>query len=56
MDALLAARSQMAMSLAFHTIFAAIGVTLQLLVAALAAGALLLFPSYYYLIRVFKAE
>jgi cytochrome d ubiquinol oxidase subunit II len=30
--------------------------TLELLVAALAAGALLLFPSYYYLIRVFKAE
>lgn len=31
-------------------------ITLQLLLAALAAGALLLFPSYYYLIRVFKAE
>jgi len=30
--------------------------TLQLLLAALAAGALLLFPSYYYLIRVFKAQ
>lgn len=30
--------------------------TLELLLAALAAGALLLFPSYYYLIRVFKAE
>jgi cytochrome d ubiquinol oxidase subunit II len=31
-------------------------ITLQLLLGALAAGALLLFPSYYYLIRVFKAE
>lgn len=31
-------------------------ITLELLLAALAAGALLLFPSYYYLIRVFKAE
>ena len=35
---------------------AAPAITLQLLLAALAAGALLLFPSYYYLIRVFKAE
>lgn len=31
-------------------------ITLELLLAALAAGALLLFPSYYYLLRVFKAE
>lgn len=31
-------------------------ITLQLLLASLAAGALLLFPSYYYLFRVFKAE
>ena len=31
-------------------------ITLQLLLAALAAGALLLFPSYYYLFRVFKRE
>lgn len=31
-------------------------ITLELLLAALIAGALLLFPSYYYLIRVFKAE
>lgn len=31
-------------------------ITLELLLVALAAGALLLFPSYYYLIRVFKAE
>jgi cytochrome d ubiquinol oxidase subunit II len=31
-------------------------ITLELLLAAVAAGALLLFPSYYYLIRVFKAE
>ena len=31
-------------------------ITLELLLAALAAGAVLLFPSYYYLIRVFKAE
>jgi cytochrome d ubiquinol oxidase subunit II len=30
--------------------------TLQLLLGALAAGALLLFPSYYYLFRVFKGE
>lgn len=35
---------------------AAPAITLELLLAALAAGALLLFPSYYYLIRVFKAE
>jgi cytochrome d ubiquinol oxidase subunit II len=38
------------------TAAAAPTITLQLLLAALAAGALLLFPSYYYLIRVFKAE
>lgn len=31
-------------------------ITLELLLIAVAAGALLLFPSYYYLIRVFKAE
>jgi len=31
-------------------------ITLELLLVGLAAGALLLFPSYYYLIRVFKAE
>lgn len=30
--------------------------TLELLLAALALGALLLFPSYYYLFRVFKAD
>ena len=30
--------------------------TLQLLLGALAAGAILLFPSYYYLFRVFKGE
>ena len=30
-------------------------ITLELLLAALAAGALLLFPSYYYLFRIFKA-
>jgi cytochrome d ubiquinol oxidase subunit II len=35
---------------------AAPAITLELLLAALAAGALLLFPSYYYLLRVFKAE
>jgi cytochrome d ubiquinol oxidase subunit II len=40
------------------TIFSAAAprITLELLLAALAAGAVLLFPSYYYLIRVFKAE
>jgi cytochrome bd ubiquinol oxidase subunit II len=31
-------------------------ITLQLLLTALAAGAILLFPSYYYLFRVFKSE
>ena len=31
-------------------------VTLELLLGALAAGAILLFPSYYYLFRIFKAE
>lgn len=31
-------------------------ITLQLLLGALAAGAILLFPSYYYLFRIFKAE
>jgi cytochrome d ubiquinol oxidase subunit II len=30
-------------------------ITLQLLLGALAAGAILLFPSYYYLFRIFKA-
>lgn len=38
------------------TAAAAPPITLELLLAALIAGALLLFPSYYYLIRVFKAE
>jgi cytochrome d ubiquinol oxidase subunit II len=31
-------------------------ITLQLLLGALAVGALFLFPSYYYLFRVFKGE
>ena len=31
-------------------------ITLQLLLAALVAGAVLLFPSYYYLFRIFKRE
>jgi cytochrome d ubiquinol oxidase subunit II len=31
-------------------------VTLELLLGALAAGAILLFPSYYYLFRIFKTE
>ena len=31
-------------------------ITLELLLAALAVGAIVLFPSYYYLLRVFKAE
>lgn len=31
-------------------------ITLQLLLGALAAGAILLFPSYYYLFRIFKRE
>jgi len=31
-------------------------ITLQLLLGALAAGAILLFPSYYYLFRIFKSE
>jgi cytochrome d ubiquinol oxidase subunit II len=31
-------------------------ITLQLLLGALTAGALLLFPSYYYLFRIFKTE
>ena len=31
-------------------------ITLELLLAALIAGAVLLFPSYYYLFRIFKAE
>jgi cytochrome d ubiquinol oxidase subunit II len=31
-------------------------ITLQLLLVALAAGALLLFPSYYYLFRIFKTQ
>jgi cytochrome bd ubiquinol oxidase subunit II len=88
MDDLLAARSQMAMSLAFHrarvcaavqvtlillgwafaqfpyliepnmsiTAAAAPKITLQLLLGALVAGALLLFPSYYYLFRIFKTQ
>ena len=31
-------------------------ITLQLLLGALIAGALLLFPSYYYLFKIFKRE
>jgi len=31
-------------------------ITLQLLLGALVAGAILLFPSYYYLFRIFKRE
>jgi cytochrome bd ubiquinol oxidase subunit II len=40
------------------TIAAAVAprITLQLLLGALAVGAILLFPSYYYLFRVFKRE
>ena len=40
------------------TIFSAAAprITLQLLLAALVLGALLLFPSYYYLFRIFKRE
>jgi len=30
--------------------------TLQLLLAALIAGVILLFPSYYYLFRIFKSR
>jgi cytochrome bd-type quinol oxidase subunit 1 len=57
MDDLLAARSQMAMSLAFHIIFAAIGIAMPLLMIIAEwkwLGAALLFPSYYYLFRIFK--
>jgi len=40
-----------------HITFAAAPkITLQLLLAALVAGALLLLPSYYYLFRIFKTE
>jgi cytochrome d ubiquinol oxidase subunit II len=35
---------------------AAPSITLQLLLGALTAGAILLFPSYYYLFRIFKGE
>ena len=40
------------------TIFSAAAprITLQLLLAALVLGAVLLFPSYYYLFRIFKRE
>ena len=40
------------------TIFSAAAprITLQLLLAALVLGAVLLFPSYYYLFRIFKSE
>jgi cytochrome d ubiquinol oxidase subunit II len=40
------------------TIFSAAAprITLELLLAALIAGALLLFPSYYYLFRIFKSQ
>lgn len=81
MSDLLAARSQMAVSLAFHIVFAVIGiampllmvvaerlppdltiaraaapraVTLELALGAVGLGAILLFPSLYYLLRVFK--
>jgi cytochrome d ubiquinol oxidase subunit I len=92
MDDLLAARSQMAISLAFHIIFGAIGIAMPLLMIVAEwkwlrskdeiyltlpsagprglpyclpsalfrerclAGAMLLFPSYYYLFRIFKRE
>jgi cytochrome d ubiquinol oxidase subunit II len=40
------------------TIFSAAAprITLQLLLGALVVGAILLFPSYYYLFRIFKRE
>ena len=61
MDNFIAARSQMAMSLAFHIIFATIGVSLPLmmtsdLLIAVAAGAVVLIPSLGVLFRVFKAH
>jgi predicted tellurium resistance membrane protein TerC len=46
MNDLLAARSQMAMSLAFHIVFAALGIALPLLMIV----------AYFYLFRIFKRE
>lgn len=56
MPDLLVARSQMPVSLGFHIVFAMVGITLVLVLRALAAGALVLVPSLVYLFRVFKRQ
>ncbi len=59
MDNLLAARAQMAMSLAFHIIFAAVGMAMPLLMV-IAEGLWLktrdLVPAFWYLYAVFKGR
>jgi cytochrome d ubiquinol oxidase subunit I len=55
MDDLLAARSQMAMSLSFHIIFAIAGMAMPLMTAILfAVGAVS--GTFYYLFKIFKTS
>jgi cytochrome bd-type quinol oxidase subunit 1 len=55
MNDFLFARSQMAMSLAFHTIFAALGIGLPVLMAiAKAAGPVVLLSSLHFFSHIFK--
>lgn len=69
MNDLFFARSQMGMSLAFHIVFTVIGMlfslegiaffteaTLNLLLLALGAGAVVLLPSLFYLFQIFKGQ
>jgi len=48
------ARSQMGISLAFHIIFAVIG--MAMLMIALGVGAVVLLPSLFYLLQIFKRQ
>ena len=64
MDNFMAARSQMAMSLAFHIVFATIGVSLPLMMtisewrwrSTVAVGAVILIPSLILLLHTFKTD
>jgi cytochrome bd-type quinol oxidase subunit 1 len=56
MNDLFFARSQMGMSLAFHIIFAVIGMAMPLLMAVSEAGAVVLLPSLFYLFQIFERQ
>jgi cytochrome bd-type quinol oxidase subunit 1 len=56
MNDLFFARSQMGMSLAFHIIFAVIGMAMPLLMAVSEAGAVVLLPSLFCLFQIFKRQ